>query len=274
MAGTLHDEALCGASIRVEVFRRSRRGRRAGFSLVELLVVIAVIALLASILAPSLARAKELARRVHCLGNLHQMGVAGHAYKSACGHYPPETPSIMGVAPPVEAWPSKFLSRAASPELFYCPSAPDWMRWDGRAFPQRYGSTPFSYGLLVWGAADSAYLGWWVRSGRAPGRMDRELPCPSDFYWIGDSNGGMAEDPLGGWDLVVEIHLFDWCNPLELPGARHLGGTNMLFADGHAYWFDRERIFQAETLPVGNPTRRAWRRKINFDHQPHEEYPN
>jgi len=53
---------------------------RSGFTLIELLVTIAIISLLASILAPSLNRAMELARRAVCCSNLHQMGVGFAAW--------------------------------------------------------------------------------------------------------------------------------------------------------------------------------------------------
>lgn len=258
--------------------KRSANGIAGGaraFSLVELLVVIAILALLLSTVAPSLSRAKESARIAHCLSNLHQIGVAGHTYKGAYHCYPPEFPSIMGAAPPVYAWPTTFRKYAKSTGVFWCPSSPSWLKWDGRPFPQQYGSTPFSYGLDVWGMSDSAYLGWWTKPGRPrPGRTDKEVVQPHDFYWISDSNGGLEEDPLGMWDLVTEIHLFDWCNPWELPGARHRGGTNMLFAGGRAQWIHRDDIFQAEVLPTGSPTRRAWRRKANVDNKPHEEFTN
>jgi prepilin-type N-terminal cleavage/methylation domain-containing protein/prepilin-type processing-associated H-X9-DG protein len=289
-----------------------------GFTLIELLVVIAIIAILAAMLFPVFARARESARKIQCLSNVKNIAIAVQMYLTDYDRFPPSEHRSdivsfyqdMGGCPaniqgaknnPYLKWPVVLDEYTKNRDVWRCPSARvlesvrvlnpmggDWWRrtkelYDsngacspfmqcGSPYPPGWGGTvtdsfiqqacggtgQFERGLNgfnenmdlktsqlqdsarwmvvtevqgndTWSTFIIAY-GDWCKLGCAGAPWE---DCVSDVDWVNCSWTQQcgAGDPKYGTDANARKSF-----------ARHMGGTNLGFADGHASWMPSEAV--------------------------------
>jgi prepilin-type N-terminal cleavage/methylation domain-containing protein/prepilin-type processing-associated H-X9-DG protein len=204
----------------------SQLGRR-GFTLIELLVVIAIIAILAAVLFPVFAQAREKARQAGCLNNLKQLGMALTQYTQdydetyPCGRYR----AVIGGRRVAVLGPDHVFAYVRSAAVYQCPSEPQAHDWDlfineppasGGCFGGRLG---VSAGNFRWQSYPlNRHL---VMS---PPVNVSELPRPSEtgafFDGYPECTGNPPESP---YSMIAR--------PGRAP--RHQEGINACYADGH-----------------------------------------
>ncbi len=219
---------------------------RRGFTLIELLVVIAIIAILAAILFPVFARAREKARQTSCLSNVKQQMTAFKMYNQDYdGRFPAvRVRAAAGWTAPngdtaTPAWVPWFCGvepYMKNSQIMNCPSVS--LNWDGGASFNNVG-----YGYNEYFAAwyDKLSGGW-----RVP-INEGQLQFPAESMVIADK----GDTGIYYLDTTVT---YAWSRPGLDPGTlasdgradialdRHNEGANCGFADGHGKWFKGSAI--------------------------------
>jgi prepilin-type N-terminal cleavage/methylation domain-containing protein len=189
-----------------------------GFTMVELMVVIAIIAVLAAIIIPVYSRSQETARQTTCKGNLHAVAIAMRNFLTDNGAFPQPYNPYTGEGGITQLYLEGYLQ---SNKVLRCPDDPtnvrtyneahadleDWVDWDEQLFAERYSS----YNELLGADAGSTYSLY--NHGGYSGHPDQ----PSDY-----------PDPPGcsqGWAAVralmdayatytLEDCTLAWANPI------------------------------------------------------------
>ena len=238
---------------------RTRRAVKQGFTLIELLVVIAIIAILAAILFPVFAQAREKARQTSCLSNMKQLGISAMMYVQDYDESYPlaftvdssgnRTDWRMVLLPYIK---NGTVGAATTQDstviggVFACPSMPGAAKRGYAAHSAIIHSPTMSNGNL-WPSVAMAALNHpsdivlvsevgldTANNGSIEGISD-------DFWWHGgavwppiftgpnsgakfEGDGDVANCDAAGWNT---------CNTY-IPRYRHSGVANMMFSDGHA----------------------------------------
>lgn len=201
--------------------------RKKGFTLIELLVVIAIIAILAAILFPVFARARENARRSSCQSNLKQIGLGLIQYQQDYDER--LTPAFIGPGYPSPQWNELIQPYLKSTQVLRCPS-------DNSIELVNYTATDIYY-------ESTEYCGPWPDYFPRPNvacNSVAKLDDAAGTVWLLDSNGGDPDKYHFYQADVTPVPTVSSTEPKKLSGLsgsvpteRHLGTTNVLWCDGH-----------------------------------------
>jgi len=225
-----------------------KRQRRA-FTLIELLVVIAIIAILAAILFPVFARARENARKASCQSNLKQIGLGMMMYVQDYDEIYPVSEIWNEAKTAYVPWAKVIDPYVKNSQIFVCPSAGFYSTSYGSGYGLNMGGTKANNGFGYRSYAGS----WYTPSGTGPVAL-AAVDEPSTTILVTDpaSNGysgnGIFAIAYGsatqGYIPVLhggQVGPFTTTSPLTAvaPG----GGGNYLFADGHVKFLQASQAF-------------------------------
>jgi len=231
-----------------------RSARPSAFTLIELLVVIAIIAILAAILFPVFARARENARRSSCQSNLKQIGLGIIQYNQDYDEkFPPAYISPAGnttfmATTTDEGWAEIIQPYLKSTQILQCPSEPTSPVATGTNGP---GYSDYWYNSLMAGS-DGAQGGNSVSIATLSGSALTVMCGDGGPGATGSADGSSAYQTNGGGTGSDPAG-----TPATIPdqaAQRHLETANYLFADGHVKTQRGNNVNQSSNVLAGVPT--------------------
>jgi prepilin-type N-terminal cleavage/methylation domain-containing protein len=230
-----------------------------GFTLIELLVVIAIIAILAAILFPVFAKAREQARKTACLSNMKQIGTSLHMYAQ---DYDQTFPLRYGSGNAVDFenglqrnWKNMLNPYIKNRDVFKCPSNPTARKgdyvWNGSTSVDGY----FAGGYAMW--LPDAWLAGQMGRGASYPQQDAGIEFPASSLIIVETSWRF---PDTGPHLAYCEPSPCWADPAQNPGpstwnsGHSKKAGNIIYLDSHAKWGRLTGTF-AET----NNGLNAWR---------------
>ncbi len=204
---------------------------RKGFTLVELLVVIAVVAILSSVLMPVFGRARAAARTTACVSNLRQIGQAFAMYAQDWDGNLPAAMPYAAVAPAGRAWMIALQPYVKDARIWVCPEntmpVPSYAYNTFLGFPRLMGT---AYG----------YSGLALDAITVPSNTFLAYDTPNNQAGVNNLNGAMGSYMMFVMPGQLAERHPNWESayreraPWQRP--RHNDGNNIAFADGHVRW--------------------------------------
>jgi prepilin-type processing-associated H-X9-DG protein/prepilin-type N-terminal cleavage/methylation domain-containing protein len=226
-----------------------------GFTLVELLVVIAIISILAAVLFPVFAQAREKARQVSCVSNMKQLSLAFAMYGMDYNDTLPKSGQNGSVGPchgvPDGSW---VLPEGIDDTVSTTCTAAQLPVPNGSLFP--YVRNVMSYRCPSDPEASLKTLSYSMNSDLSAVVIET-IQSPSGCVLLVDElNGNILPSVVGlnnGNFAAPTNDVGGSANYNDHPTTRHTGGANIAFVDGHVKWYRPEWLKTANFNPAETP---------------------